>query len=230
MDQPTANPWAAIWVRPRDTIRQIVSENPNRCLWLLAAIYGFGAILSSAQSAMLGARFNNLAIFLFAAIFSFIWGYVFFSVWSAIVYWTGKFFKGEGTFLNVRSAYAWSCVPLVFNIPIWLLLAAIFKYQLFTSAMRSDGLPDAQVFALFVILAARLVIAVWSLVIYFNALAEVQRYSILKAILNVVLSGLLMGAIFWVLSQLGAYIFYPGSHIFQSEGLSLTLSQAIEGL
>lgn len=174
---------------------------------------------------VLGNTLSLIAILLIAIVFAALWGYVFFSIWSAVVHWVGKLFHGQGSFQEVRAAYAWSCVPLAVNVVLWFLLAGVFGLQLFSSSAGGGGaLNNAQVFLLFFVLIARLVLAVWSLVIYFNALAEVQKYSVLKSILNVVIAGILLFAVVWVLWTIGIRLIHPGAMVpsmFWSEGFSL---------
>jgi Yip1 domain. len=203
------NPWLEIWIRPKTTVRRIVHENPNRSLWLLSAIYGFGSLLNNAQTLALGQKFTALAIFLFAAILSPLWGYVFLSIWSALVYWVGKWFKGSGTFQTVRTAYVWSCVPFIVNVISWIALAFLFGGRLFMLNSGNEELSEALVFVLFVILIVRLCMAIWSLVIYLNALAEVQSYSVLKAIFNVIVASIIIIAASWAIWGLAMYTLNP---------------------
>lgn len=189
-----SNPWKSIWLSPRATIASVVAENPNRSIWWLASIYGFSSLLSTFQSLMLGIQLNLMGIFILAIVLAPFWGYAMFSIWSWVIYLTGKWFKGTASFKVARAAYAWSCVPLIANIPIWFVLAAIFGPQLFTNFSENYLLTNGQVTTLFGILIIRIAAAVWSLVIYLNALAEVQQYSILRAIGNVLVAGLIFAA------------------------------------
>lgn len=208
------NPWLEIWIRPKATIRRIIQENPNRSLWLLSAIYGFVSLLNDAQALALGLKFSALAIFLIAVILSPLWGYAFLSFWSLVVYWTGKWFKGIGHFQTIRAAYAWSCVPVIINVLSWLVLAAFFRSRLFLINSGNSEISEALVYFLFFIFILRLIVAVWSLVIYLNALAEVQKYSVLKAIFNVIVTSLLMIPVFALISfiwELAKHIFNPAN-------------------
>ncbi|MBS0626223.1 MAG: YIP1 family protein [Verrucomicrobia bacterium] len=223
----TFNPWLEIWTRPRDTIRKIVAENPNQSIWLLAAIYGFGSLLNNAQTLALGHTISLFGIFIVTVLLCALWGYIFFSVWSAVVYWVGKLFKGQGTFQTVRAAYAWSCVPLIFNVFFWIVLGFVFGSELFMVNQGGPALGNGFLALLFVVLISRLVLSIWSLVIYFNALAEVQQYSILKSILNVVIASILLFVGVWILWSLGIHLIHPGAvmpkatFMLWSEGFSL---------
>lgn len=189
------NPWKTIWTEPRATIASVVAQNPNRYLWWLASIYGFSSLLNTFQSILLGVNVSLLGIFLLAIVFAPLWGYVCFSVWSWVVSFTGKWLKGVGTFQQVRAAYAWSVVPLLANIPLWFVLAAVFGQQLFTNFSESTVVTNGQVSLLFAILIIRIGATVWSIVIYINALAQVQQFTILRAIGNVLLAGLIFALV-----------------------------------
>ena len=200
------NPWISIWNRPSATISEIVAENPNRSLWLLAAIYGFSSLMNMFQSAALGSSMSPVLIILLAAIFSPIWGYLAFTVWSAFVHLTGKLFRGQAPYSHVRAAYAWCCVPLAVNVVLWFVMAAIFGRQLFLNFPDEHLLSQGLITLLFVILIIKVVLSVWSLVIYLNALATVQNFSVLRAILNVIVAAILLGIVLGILWTISMYL------------------------
>lgn len=200
-------PWAQIWCSPRATIRQIVAESPNRSLWCLAAIYGFSSLLNTFQSLFLGLYMPVLGILILAALLSPLWGYVCFTVWSWIVTFTGRWLKGQAPFQAVRAAYSWSCVPLLINIPFWLLLAALFGQDLFVNFSQGTVLTNGQATFLFLVVLIRLVAAVWSLVLYINTLAEVQGFSVLRSIGNILLSGIIIAVVSYLVLMLVATLF-----------------------
>lgn len=199
------SPWLSIWTEPRATIARITAENPNRSLWWLAFIYGFSSMMNLCQSMALGSSLRTFAILVLAIVIAPFYGYISFSIWSWFVSWVGKLFKGQGEFKAIRAAYAWSCVPITLNIPLWLLMVLIFGHQLFLNLPNAHQLSTPLVFVLFVILIIKVILAIWSLVIYINALAEVQKYSVLRAIFNVIAAAIIVGIIFFILWSLLLY-------------------------
>ena len=194
------NPWLAMWVRPKATIRTIVDTNPRRSLWALAFVYGFTSIFNAFQSLPVLLQFGLLPMLLIAILLAPFWGYAFFSIFSYVVFWIGKVFKGQATFETTRAAYAWSAVPLIGNIPLWLILIFFYSDFIFFGVQDQVVIPGPAVLLLFIILIGKLVFAIWSIVLYLQALAEVQQYSILRAIGNVILASLCIGiaiAILW---------------------------------
>lgn len=190
------NPWRAMWTRPRETIREVVSSGPNRSIWLLSSIYGFSSLLNVFQSMALGHRLGLVPMTIAAVVLAPVWGFAIFSIWSWVTTAIGKLLKGVGEFRPVRAAYAWSCVPLIAIIPIWALLIVFYGDLLFFDIPESQILEMGQAGFLFALLLGKLVFSIWSLVLYVQALAEVQQFSILKAILNMVAAGLLLGLLF----------------------------------
>ncbi len=196
------NPWLNIWFKPKATVAKVVDENPNRSLWTLAWVYGFCSLMNLFQSMSLGAALGTGWILALAVVLAALWGYVNFTVWSWFVKLVGKWFGGKGNFKSIRCAYAWSCVPIVINVPLWLLMVITFGHQLFVNFPDAHLLGSGEILFLFVVLIVKVILAVWSLVIYLNGLAQVQDFSVLKAILNVIVAGIIVAAIFvgiWIL-------------------------------
>lgn len=196
------NPWRSMWIKPRETIRDVAEETPNKALWLLAWIYGFGSLLGSFQSLNVAPAVGMGLALLIAIVLAPFWGMLIFAVWSWIILWVGKLLKGAGTFKTIRAAYAWSCVPLIVNVPLWLILVAFYSQLLFFGTEDQAMLSGPALTVLFLILTGKLVFAIWALVIYLQALAEVQQFSVLRSIGNVILGAIVVSlimALLWVL-------------------------------
>src|SRR3989338_9109347 len=101
---PEKSAWLTIWTKPRETIRRILSDHPREGLWRLATIYGFVSILSTFQSISLGSQVGPWAILIISLVFAPLWGYVLFGVWTAIMLWVGRLFRGNGDFQGLRAA------------------------------------------------------------------------------------------------------------------------------
>jgi hypothetical protein len=201
------NPWLSIWTSPRATISKLAHDSPNRGLWWLAAIYGFSGLLNFFQSIFLGNKMGIFPIFFLAIVLAPLWGYLSFSAWSFVVWLTGRWIKGAASFKIVRLAYAWSCVPFTVNVVLWVILACVFGQALFTNFHEGYAFTQGQVAFLFFILILRIAVGIWSLVIYLNALAEVQKFSVLRGIGNVLLAAVVMAALFWVITFVFSFVF-----------------------
>jgi len=198
------NPWISIWTEPRKTIAQIVATNPNRGLWLLAWIYGFLSLLNGGQSLTVGNHFHVLLILVFSVVVAPFWGMFVFWIWTWAVLLIGKILKGQADFTAARAAFAWSCVPLIVNIVLWILMLLVIGGALFQTAQPTQG---PMVF-LTAVLIAKLAVMIWSLVIYINALAEVQKFSVARSVANIVLAWIALGIVITIVFLGVWYLFH----------------------
>lgn len=194
------NPWLKMWVKPKTTIRKVVDYNPNFRLFWLSAIYGIVSLLSSSQSFALGHRFHFFLVLFLCLIVAPLWGYIVFSVSSFFIFLSGKWLKGSAKYKEIRSAIAWSNAPMIVNIFLWILLLSIFREDMLRDFPASFVFSKAQRVFLFLILLSQLVVSVWIIVLYINALSEVQRFSIGKAILNILIAMVIFIAVFFAIA------------------------------
>jgi hypothetical protein len=193
------SPWLEMWVRPRSTIRSIVQFNPMHQFYLLAGVYGFPMLLQFAQSLSLGQQFGTLGIIIVALVLAIIAGTIGIYISSALIYWTGKWIGGKGSFPEVRASVAWSNVTNVVNVILWLILAGYFGTALFTNTFTQTPFVGTELMIVSAIFIIQTVLAVWSFIILLLALAEVQRYSVWRAFLNLVIPFLIVTAAVWLL-------------------------------
>ena len=208
--QKSYHPLISMLVKPKETIRKIITKNPNKMLFLLSFVYGLSMLISFSQSMALGLNLNVFIILLGCLILAPVWGYLVFSFSSILIYFTGKWLKGEGNFNQIRAAIAWSNVPMFGSLSLWIILILVFGNTLFTAFPPEIGLSGAITVFLFLVSLFQLIFSIWILVLYINALAEVQKFSILKAIFNIILAVLIFVVSFYILFMLFSFIFKMG--------------------
>jgi len=186
------NPWLSIWTKPRATIRQIVTHDPNRLVLLLGAVSGFSQALDRAAIRGVGDEMALPLVFLVAAIGGGIGGIVALYLGGWLLRWTGGWIGGNASLVHLRAAIAWSSVPVIWALLLWVPELAILGDELFRTEMprleSSTGL--ALLFLGFT--AVELVIAAWSVVVFLKCLAEVQGFSAWKALGNTLLAVLVI--------------------------------------
>ncbi len=193
------NPWFKMWTSPRETIRAIVKANPNFRLVWLSLVYSLPSMFYVAQKLSWGASVNFWLILGICALLAIPIGFIGFCLNSFLLMLTGKLLKGTGSFKNIRAAFAWSSVPNVVNIALWVLLFVSFGAHVFLHnfpSMLYSGVHGAILQAALIL---QVVVAIWMLVIFLHALGEVQGFSAWMALLNVVLALILWMVVLFVL-------------------------------
>jgi len=180
------NPWVSIWTQPRATIQQIVDSDPEQSVLILAGISGFASTLDSVRDAGLGDGIPWFYIVLISALIGSLLGIAGLYVFSFLLHWTGKWLDGRASQPLIRAAGAWAQVPIIWGLLLWVPLIALFGQDLFRSG--SFGL-ESNPFSpyLFPITSIGIVLGVWSLVLSLHCLAQVQGFSVWKALGNYVL-------------------------------------------
>ncbi len=183
-----SKPWIEMWLHPRKTVQAIVEFSPNYGLKILSFIYGLASLFSLAQTFSLGFFMGFVPLIILMLILAPFWGYLVFTFVSWVVYQTGRWLQGLATHLQVRSVLAWSHVPITVNLAVWVVFLFIFRETLFQGFPGSYLFKGPMFYLLFFMCLVQLVMSIWALVLYLNGLAQVQGFSMGKAILNLLLT------------------------------------------
>lgn len=200
--QLKVNPWSGMWTKPRDTIRKIVSYNPDYCFPILCWIYGLPLLLQFAQNFSLGESLPVYAIILIALVVSPIIGMILMSIIAGLLLWTGRWIHGEGNYKEIRSAVAWANVPHIVTILTWIILMCLFGNETFFNSFPRGPLTYGEYGAVMGLFIIQLVVSVWSLVIFLKGLGEVQGFSAWKALLNLIIPSVIVLAAIWIIGTI----------------------------
>ena len=177
------NPWVSIWIKPRGTIRWIVETDPTRHVVLLAVVGGIANSLNLVEMFNLGDLLPLPIMLIFALVAGAIWGLPYIYIFGAILRWTGSWFGGEATRKEVRAAIAWSSVPSIWALMLWVPGLILLREELFTSPRLPYLSPSKDYDYLIVgFIYLRGVIAIWAGIVFFKCLGEVHGFSAWKAI------------------------------------------------
>lgn len=186
-DKLGMNPWLEIWVRPRQTIRAILNYNSGYLFPLLCWIYGFPMLLQAAQNLSLGDRFSMGAILIGCLVLAIVPGYLMINLMAGLLYWTGKWIGGKGSFEEVRGAVTWSSAPSVVTIAIWVINLLMFGKFVFSAGFVLMPIFGGQLAMVAIISILQLVVAIWAFIILLKTVAEAQLFSAWKGLLNVII-------------------------------------------
>jgi len=204
MGKHTLNPWFSIWTKPRDTIQKIVDEDPYKFVIFLAALSGFYEQLHQATGNSQGDSWSLPTILLFAVFAGSIMGIIVLYIWSALLRWTGKWIGGKASPENIRAAVAWSSVPKLWGLALWIPALAILGEEVFTSDTSMLEETPALLYMAFVFAAIWVTTWIWAFIVFLKCLGQVQGFSAWKAMGNTILAGVIPFVIFAVI-----FIFFP---------------------
>jgi len=195
--QTSFNPYKSIWLQPRSTIQRIVDTNPTYLVLVLLALTGIANGVSAASVEGWGYDMSLLWVFfIIVAIFPLITILLLYLV-SGLTRWTGKWLGGKATQEQIRAAYAWSYIPIIATIALYVPLFMFYGFDLFNyqHTTFSDSLPMVPVqsgVAFGIVAIAEVVLNVWSFVIALHCLGQVQGFSAWRALGNQALTALVL--------------------------------------
>ncbi|HET8946107.1 MAG TPA: Yip1 family protein [Candidatus Polarisedimenticolia bacterium] len=172
------NPWLSIWTRPRATMRQILDTNPRAWVHRLAILGGIGEFIGThlpdgppmpplSPAEMLATK----------CVLGIVGGLIGLYVGSFIVWMTGRWIGGQGTFVQVRAASAWPNVLTVWGALLWLPLIAYLGLE-GVNVNPESFFDDSVGMMLFApVLALGLVLVVWRIIVFLKCLGEAHRFS-----------------------------------------------------
>jgi len=177
------NPWTSIWLAPRATVRWLVERRPGYLIHLLVTAKIFADGIGTAMLGDMGDRLSLQAILVVLALMAPVQMILYLYVFAWLLKWTGRLLGGRASAMELRTALAWACVPLLAAVILTVPGIAFFGNSLF----RSDG-PElgswASASAYYALAALNVALGAWWFVAVVFAVAEAQRFAWWKAIAN----------------------------------------------
>jgi len=194
-----------IWFSPRRIFKFINDQQYDKYLTVLLALSGIRSALSNQYLLKTGDGLSTWVIIMMCIILGGIFGWVSYYIMAALLSWTGKLFKGEGDTKSILRITAYGMIPSILSLVFLIPLIAIYGDGYFksgTNRILGDWfLNSIVVFSLI----SQFILTVWTTVFTVIGLSEVQKISIAKSILNIILPILILliplGAISFILGD-----------------------------
>jgi len=184
--------WVLFLFHPQKHYLELSKQRPFFMKTLLLSALGFLLLLNFAQFFSWGKKGSTLFIFIISLVFSLIWGYLVANLLTGFVWISGKWVKGKASFSSIRSAFIYSCLPLLLNVLCWIGALFLFGRKLFLSMPGGSLLTIPEIYGVFLFTLLQVVGIIWSLILFLSLLGFVQKIELGKAMLNLIIAGLLL--------------------------------------
>ena len=176
-----------IWTSPRKVFRYINDNHHDKYVSVLLVLSGISRSFDRASIKNMGNILPIWAILALCIILGGLLGWMSYYIYAALVSWTGKWIKGQGNTSSILRILSYAMLPsivaLVFLIPqIGIYGVEIFKEDgdITSAGWISNIFVYASMFL-------EVVLGIWTLIFCVVGISEVQKLSIGKAILNLLL-------------------------------------------
>lgn len=196
-----------IWTSPRMVFKSINDKRYNKFITVLMILVGILSALNRAMNMNMGDRMNLMSVLIVCVIGGGIFGFLYFYIFAALLSWTGKWLKGKGNTKSLLRMISYALIPSLVVLFLMIIRIVLFGNDEFKSNV--DLFDNGILFTIITLFSilVEIGIGVWTLVILVIGTSEVQKLSIGKAILNLILPVIVICA---VLIPVGAIVFIAG--------------------
>ena len=185
-----------IWMSPRQVFKFINENGYTKFTTILLILGGITSALNSASSRYMGDIMPLWSVLIVCLIGGGIFGWLYFYIYAVLLSWTGKWMKGVGTTKSLFRMISYALIPsllVLFTFILRIVLIGNEEFQRNVDVFDSRYLITALFsFSLFV----EIVTGVWTLVVLVIGISEVQKLSIGKSIVNLILPMVLLIMVF----------------------------------
>lgn len=179
-----------IWTSPRAVFAYLENKKYNKYVPVLLVLIGVVRAIDKAVEKDLGDKLPLIAVLAVCVFAGGLLGWITVYLYGALIAWTGNLLKGVADTSSVVRVMAYGMVPAVCSLFVIVPQIAIFGNDMF----RDNGSAFVDGFLASLLFyggaAIDVLLGVWSTLIIVIGISEVQKLSISKAILNVLLAAL----------------------------------------
>jgi len=185
-------PWFQILIRPRFTMKWILGNDSSGDVFILCYLEGLAYYLLNASTTGMGNKHSVMGILLWGLASAFVFMLVKIYIGGGILFLTGRWLKGAEEVDGIRSALAWSTMPNIWGLLLWIPAFVFLQEELFTTATPrlSTSMPLFIGYLVFRFLI--LIGNIYSMILLVPTLAEAQGFSIMRSITNIFLALMLL--------------------------------------
>lgn len=176
-----------IWTSPRHVFKYINDNHNDKYVTVLLILSGISESFDKASMKNMGDKMSIWAILGLCIILGGLFGWISFYIYAALVSWTGKWLKGQGDTSSILRMFSYAMIPSIIALVFLILKIGIYGVEIFKEDgdMTSAGwISNIFVYGSMVL---EFILGIWTLVFCVIGISEVQKLSIGKSILNLLL-------------------------------------------
>jgi hypothetical protein len=181
-----------IWFAPKRVFKFINDTGYEKYMYVLLCLSGISRAFDRASTNNMGDNMSLPTVVLICVIVGGLFGWMSFYIYSALISWTGKWLQGKGDTGSIIRILAYSMLPNIAAMVLLIPLLIRYGNQTFQSATDLTSDDEIDNMLLYTIYLLDIILTVWTLLFAVVGLSEVQKFSIGKSILNIILPGLVI--------------------------------------
>lgn len=176
-----------IWTEPRRVLKYIHETKYEKYFYVLLFLAGVSGAFDRAANRNLGENASLLGLIAGCIILGGFLGWLSYYIYAALLSWTGKWLDGIGNTDSIYRILAYAMIPSAISLIFLVPQIAVYGIDLF---VKDGDLVNAGVVGNIVFWGAillEIILGIFTIIFSVIGLSEVQKISVWKAILNLVL-------------------------------------------
>ncbi|MBM3198797.1 MAG: hypothetical protein FJZ58_06045 [Chlamydiae bacterium] len=191
MNQLPLNPWLSMWRHPRKTVRSLIENKVSYGFFSISLICGLPLSFQTVSIFSLAAGMPLIGALFLVLLLAPVFGMIWLTLMSAMLFWTGKLFRGKASFLETRCALTWSYLVNLLMILGFFLYVVCFGLLAFNGGVKASDIQGIELLTFHFSYWLNMLGFFYMLVLLVASLAEAQKFSIGKAVANCIAAFLL---------------------------------------
>jgi hypothetical protein len=181
-----------IWFSPRKVFKYLNDNDHDYWVTLLLILGGITSAFSQAATRNMGDRLSLIWVIVSCVIGGALFGWISYYISAALLSWTGGWLHGKGNTHSLLTMLSHSLIPSITTLIITAIEIGLIGNGVFQS--NSDFWGDGIVTGLILVSLSvlELILGIWTLVLGIIGNSEVQKFSVWKSILNIILAASLV--------------------------------------
>jgi len=181
-----------IWTSPRLVFKYLNDNSYDKFIAVLLIFAGITRAFSRASSQNMGDNISLPIVITICILIGGLMGWIGYYIYAAMMNWTGKWFNGQGDTKSLLRMMSYAMFPSIITLVLLIPQIAIFGNGIFQSEidLYVNGFSSMIAFCIFIFV--EIVLTIWSVVIFVIGISEIQKISIGKSILNMILPGIII--------------------------------------
>lgn len=181
-----------IWTTPRQVFKFINNSQYEKYMFVLLVLSGISRAFDRASSGNMGDRMSLFSVIALCVVMGGLLGWLSYYIYAALISWTGKWLGGIETTYSILRVLAYAMIPAVCGMVLLIPQIAIFGQELFRSDADIYAMGQSHVLLLYGFALVEFALGIYSLVLLVIGVSEVQKISVGKSILNLILAVLVI--------------------------------------
>jgi hypothetical protein len=177
---------------PREAFRFINDYKYEKHLYILLCFGGIVRAFDRATSKNMGDHFSILAIILICIFSGGLFGWISYYIYASLMSWCGGWFNARGNPKSILRILAYALFPSILGLVILIPQILIYGNEIFKSQTDIDATDLINFSVFYALIFIEVMLSIWSFILIIIGISEVQKLSIGKSILIVLLPAVLI--------------------------------------